>query len=63
MIALSPAKLALYSVLFFVAGLEARPIINDLVAGRAVTAMDVLGTAGVLLVGIIALTQAKRIPA
>ncbi len=63
MIAFTPGKLALYSVLFFVAGLEARPILNDLVAGIAVKPLDVLGTAGVLLVGIIAITKGKRIPA
>jgi hypothetical protein len=60
MIALSPAKLALYSALFFIGGLQARPILNALVSGDRLRAIDVAGVCGVLLIAVLGVSTGKR---
>jgi hypothetical protein len=62
MIAFSPLKLALYCALFFIGGLQARPIMNALVSGDSLRALDVAALCGLLLVGVLGVSQGKRIP-
>ena len=64
MLVLSLRRVALYCALFFIAGLQARPILDALVSGHATPpARDVVGVVALLVVGVIAISKSRRIPA
>lgn len=63
MILVRPVKLVLCGALFFVSGLQARPIIDEALRGRPVSAVDILGTVAGLIVAIVVLSKEKRVPA
>jgi hypothetical protein len=63
MIALSARRLALFTALFFLGGFQARPVLDALLGGRGLHAVDLTSSLCAILVAAIGISKSRRIPA